>query len=233
MQEISLYDVNSEPQISPDGKQIAYSYFTSAQIFTSKGEFIQELFPSMNTLFLEVRFIDNERLALFYRNPAGEFVEFWDLQTGEKTYIAPYINSTCEFSSNGHTMVCKEKSMRFIDTVTGEWLMDIKTASNETSFYYTISPDDLYVAYCSMGSPSIFLFRRKGGSYKGILSANSEEVCGSLSFSPDSQKLASGAGWVWDVTTMTTSYNFISENTTSPLVFNTMGDIFLVGGDVF
>ena len=156
----TVYDVNTDPQISPDGQRIAYSYHTSARLFSLDGTLQQVITPTLDTLDLAVRFIDAERLALFYNNTSGQYVEFWDLAAAENTYIAPYIAAPCDFTPNGHTMVCYEKTTRFLDTRTGAWLMDVVNAS-----FFAISPDDQTIAHCKVGSPSIFLARRQGGEY--------------------------------------------------------------------
>lgn len=224
----TVYDVNTDPQISPDGQRIAYSYHTSARLFSLDGTLQQVITPTLDTLDLAVRFIDAERLALFYNNTSGQYVEFWDLAAAENTYIAPYIAAPCDFTPNGHTMVCYEKTTRFLDTRTGAWLMDVVNAS-----FFAVSPDDQTIAHCKVGSPSIFLARRQGGDYLGMLTANGPAVCGSLSFSPDSARLASGAGFVWDVPTRTLAFNFQAADPHAQLVYGPQGDIFFVGGEIF
>jgi len=228
LQNVNLYDVNTEPQISPDGQKVAYSYHTSAQVFSLDGNLQQVITPTLNMLDLQVRFIDTDRLALFYRNTSSEYVEYWELTSGKNTFIAPYISGPCDFSLDGNTMACREKSLRFLDTHTGEWLMDVSNVS-----YYAVSPDQLYVAHCNISSPSIFLAKRNGGAYQGMFTASSPEVCGSLAFSPDSTQLSSGAGWVWDVSTRKVVFDFQTSNPSGPLVYGTQGDIFFVGGEIF
>ncbi len=228
LQNVNLYDVNTEPQISPDGQQVAYSYHTTAQVFSLDGNLQQVITPTLNMLDLQVRFIDTDRLALFYRNTSSEYVEYWDLTSGKNTFIAPYIAGPCDFSLDGNTMACREKSLRFLDTHTGEWLMDVSNVS-----YYAVSPDQQFVAHCNTSSPSIFLAKRKGGAYQGMFTASSPEVCGSLAFSPDSTRLASGAGWVWNVSTRKVVFDFQAANPSAPLVYGPQGDIFFVGGEIF
>ena len=66
-----------------------------------------------------------------------------------------------------------------------------------------------------------------------MFTANGLAVCGSLSFSPDSTQLASGAGWVWDVPTRTPVFDFRTANPGGLLMYGPQGDIFLVGSEIF
>jgi hypothetical protein len=106
--------------------------------------------------------------------------------------------------------------------------MDIPSGST-----YAVSPDDQYIAYCTAGAPSIFLSQRKGGAYQGMFTANGPAACGSLAFSPDSTRLASGAGFVWEVPTRTLVHDFQAADPFAGLVYGPLGDIFLVGGEIF
>jgi WD40 repeat protein len=229
------YDVNTEPQISPDGRRVAYSYHSSARVFSPSGELQQVITPTHGTLDLEVRFVDANRLALFYLSISGDYVEIWDLVRGEIAYIAPYVLGPCDFTADGHTMICHQPSTRFIDTRSGEKLMDVGEAAYGIG-RYAFSPDDRYIAYCGIDWPSIYLFKRSTGKYLGMLTADAPTVCGNLAFSPDSARLASAAGFAWNLSSLRLAFTFEAHPESAPwtpLAYGPQGDIFFVGGDVF
>jgi WD40 repeat protein len=230
---VTAYDVNTEPQISPDGRRVAYSYHSSARIFSPFGELQQVITPIHGTLDLEVRFVDANQLALFYLSISGDYVEIWDLHKEEIAYIAPYVLGPCDFTADGHTMICHQPSTRFMDTRTGEKLMDVGEASYGR---YAFSPDDRYIAYCGTDWQSISLFKRSTGKYLGRLIADAPTVCGNLAFSPDSSRLASAAGFVWNVSSQRLAFAFgahAEDASWMPLAYGPQGDVFFVGGDVF
>ncbi len=232
---VMAYDVNTEPQISPDGRRVAYSYHSSARVFSASGELQQEITPTHGTLDLEVRFVDADRLALFYLSISGDYVEIWDLDKAEIAYIAPYVLGPCDFTVDGHTMICHQPSTRFIDTRTGEKLMDVGEASYGRG-RYAFSPDDRYIAYCGIDWPTISLFKRSTGKYLGRFTADAPTVCGNVAFSPDSARLASAAGFVWNVSSLRLAFAFDADPELAqwtPLAYGPQGDIFFVGGNVF
>ena len=232
LQEKTLYDLSTPIIFSPDGKYTAQSHYSFVRVIEQATNTSQDIYPKFGANELDMVFIDSQNLALFYRSTMDPYVEFWDLQSGENTYVAPYIQPNCTFEVDGQIMVCSDQTLRFFNVASGEWLMDIQTLFG-SGFSYAISSDLKLVAYCTFDSPNIFLYSLQGGRLEKQFTADTPDVCGSLAFSPDNASLISVRGLVWDVATKEVKQKFAGITETAPIVFSPKRDLFLAGNTAF
>lgn len=231
------YEPSESIVISPDGSKIAYPLPGGVRVVNADdGQVITQFSPyeEANSWSTWVSFAGNDIIAVSFYSTYRTQTDTYNLITTEMIRRYPELIG-CEFNIAGNVMICdSSEDLELFDSETGRILLQFHTTFDPTkiSFYFAVSDDGSYTAYCTPGSETVYLWDTYKGTQIRYLRDKNRPVCGAMDFSDDNDLIVSSSGTVWQLPEGDVFLNLTSQNF-GMVVISPSNDFVVINPEIF